>query len=324
VFCLVGDIGGTNARFAVAGLGAGRPQLNQPLSVLCADFATATDAIDHYLARAGLSRPPLAAIAVAGPIENGAVQSTNGLWGLSNAMLRAEGFSDAFLVNDYAALARAAPALQSDELATIGPHGEAAADATLVVLGAGTGFGVAALARDGTTQIAVATEGGHVGFAPTNPMEVRILALLQERFGRVSVERILSGPGLSDLHWALGRIAGEDRPPLPASEIVGRASRGDDDACTATVDRFCAIYGSVAGDIALTMGARGGVYLAGGIAPRLLDTLRGGSFRERFEAKGRFSGYMGRIPTRVILHPFAALIGAGLILQSASPQRSAP
>ncbi len=316
----MGDIGGTNARFAVAERGGVRPRLIEPLSLLCADYATAAEAINHYFSRVATPRPVVARIAVAGPVDKGAVQSTNSPWRLTESDLRAQGFADARLLNDYAALALAAPILGPEDLAAIGPSASASPGLTLAVLGAGTGFGVAALARGDGADIPVSTEGGHIAFAPSDAVETHILQLLSARFGRVSVERILSGPGLSDLHWALARIDGADADPRPASEIVARGLAGDDALCAATLDRFCAIYGAVAGDLALALGARGGVFLAGGIAPRLLGPLREGEFRQRFEAKGRFAGFMAAIPTQVITHPYAALIGAAL----AQPSPPAP
>ena len=316
MFCLVGDIGGTNARFAVAHLGGSRPTLCDPMQFACADFETAAAAIDGYLDAASVPRPRRACIAVAGPVEASAVQATNSGWRLSEAELLAEGFAVARVLNDFGALAYAAPAFLPDDLAVLGPPLPAPAAGTVAIVGAGTGFGVAALARDGDASIPMSTEGGHIAFAPTDDIEVSILALLGGRFGRVSVERILSGPGLADLHWALGQIGGGDHPPLSASDIVAQGLADADSACAETLRRFCAIYGAVAGDIALALGARGGVYLGGGIAPRILAVLADGGFRRRFEAKGRFSTFMAAIPTQVILHPYAALLGAAV----AAPQ----
>lgn len=316
--CLVGDIGGTNARFAVAEIGPAAISLRDPLSVLCAQTAGPEEAIDRYLQVTGQARPPCAVIAIAGAVENGAAACTNGVWSLSEAALESHGFQRARLINDYAALAFAAPFLTRDDLAAIGPDIEGEDHRTIAVVGAGTGFGVAALARDERTATAVVTEGGHIAFAPTDDTEMAVLRFLGERFGRVSIERILSGPGLADLRWSLGRIGGGEVEPLTAAEIVARAETGEDTLCAETVSRFCAIYGSVAGDFALAFGARSGVLLAGGIAPRILPFLRASSFRERFEAKGRFAAYLQAIPSRVILHPYAALIGAASALAAAA------
>ncbi|MFI4973041.1 MAG: glucokinase, partial [Caulobacterales bacterium] len=159
---------------------------------------------------------------------------------------------------------------------------------------------------------AIATEGGHAAFAPGDAVEIEVLRLLGRRFGRVSIERILAGSGMANLRWALGRAAGGEPPELAPEEIVRRAQAGGDALCSETLARFCGIYGSVAGDFALTYGARGGVFLGGGIAPGILEPLRASEFRKRFEAKGRFTGYMAAIPTRVITHPYATLLGAAM------------
>jgi len=159
----------------------------------------------------------------------------------------------------------------------------------------------------------LSTEGGHIAFAPTDEVEIEILRALTERFGRVSVERILSGPGMEDLHVILGEIDGRKVEDLPAKQITERGVAGDA-CCRITIDRFCGILGSTAGDLALALGARGGVFIAGGIAPRVIDLLEAGPFRERFEAKGRFVDYMKSIPTHVILHPHTALIGAAVAM----------
>lgn len=309
ITCLVGDIGGTNARFAVAEISSSQIRLHHPASVRCADFHGAEPAIADYLNRSGLDRPRSAVIAMAGPVTAGEAATTNGAWRLSETSLRDEGFELARLINDYAALAFAAGRLGDEDLATIGPHVSGEPGHTLAVVGAGTGFGVSGLARDGRTETPVVTEGGHAGFAPGDEVEVEVLEALLERYSRVSVERILSGPGLADLHWALGRIRGWPGEPLEAPAIVARGSVGDE-RCRETLERFCAIYGAVAGDIALAFGARGGVFIAGGIAPRILSVLQAGAFRARFEAKGRMSGYMAGIPTRAVTHPYAALVGA--------------
>ncbi len=307
--CLVGDIGGTNARFAIADRSADTVRLREPQSFLCADFDRAEAAIDHYLETTGAARPADCVLAVAGPVEDGVVDSTNGAWRVSQADLRRHGFSRARVINDYEAQALSIGALQPQDMVRIGPDLPIDRRRTAAIFGAGTGFGAAALATDGLSVTPATTEAGHAGFAPTDEVEIELLRLFIRWHGRCSIERILSGPGIADLHRALGVIDGAEPPPFQAPQILEAAANGDP-SCRRTVDRFVAIYGSVAGDIALTVGARGGVYLAGGIAPRLLDELRTGGFRERFEAKGRFSAYMAAIPTHVVVHPYGALLGA--------------
>ncbi|MDB5430043.1 MAG: glucokinase [Caulobacter sp.] len=307
---LVGDVGGTNVRFALVDLASAEPRLVDPRGFLCADFPTLEAAIERYLAeRPQATRPDSAVIAVAGPVTDGAANLTNGRWEMSEAALLKRGFASARLINDYCALALAVRRLSPADLGVIGPDHPADAGSVAIV-GAGTGLGVGALIRDGDSEAVAVTEGGHIAFAPGDDTEAEILHHLAGRYGRVSLERILSGPGLVNLRWALGRIRGVETPPLEPPQIVERAGAGGDPLCAETLARFCEIYGAACGDFALSFGATGGVYLGGGIPPRILDALRAGGFRARFEAKGRFKPYTARINTQVILYPYAALLGA--------------
>jgi len=305
---LVGDVGGTNVRLALAEAPDAGGRLLAPWKRPRREFDGVEAAVDAFLQEQGARRPADAVIAIAGPVDEGAVVSTNSRWGISEAGLVAAGFSRARLVNDFAALAMGAAALGPQDLAPLDKL-EPGEEGTLAVVGAGTGFGVSALVRSFEGLSVIASEGGHASFAPADDTEVEIWRLLSERYGHVSVERVLSGPGLANLHWALARIAGADIEPRSPAEIVA-AARAGDAHCEAAVARFCAIYGGVAGDVALMFGARSGVFIGGGIAPRLLDIMRAGAFRARFEGKGRFRDYLSGIPVRVILHPYAALIGA--------------
>jgi glucokinase len=314
---LVGDVGGTNARFALVDPFRDPTRLISPISLRCGDYSTPQLAIADFMERVGLAKPPsFAVIAAAGPVSDGAIHMTNLDWTLSEADLRSQGFASARLVNDYAAAAFAAPLLDFHDAPCLGgPANAAEAETeTIAVLGAGTGFGVSALARDAFGECALSTEGGHVAFAPCDDMEMDILRRLRQRFGRVSVERILSGAGISLLHQVLGEIEGDPREPEPAAAITAAALEGEAKAL-ATVRRFCAILGSVAGDMALAFGARGGVFVSGGIAPAILAVLQASDFRARFEDKGRFADYMRAIPTRVVLRPHAALLGAADLLR---------
>lgn len=306
---LVGDVGGTNVRFALVEPNGEGLVLTDPKGFTRTDFPSLEAAIDHYLAEQGGDRPAGAVIAVAGPVTDGAAALTNGGWTMSEAGLRAHGLRAARLINDYAALSLSLPRLEAGDLGLIG---EALPDpsGTAVLLGAGTGLGAGALVRDGEGEAVAVTEGGHIAFAPYDDLEIELLRSLAARFGRVSLERILSGPGLTNLHRALAEVRGVAAGALEPKEIVRRATVGDDALCVETLDRFCAIYGSAAGDFALAFGATGGVYLGGGIPPRILERLRTSDFRARFEAKGRFDRYNAPIATCVILHPHAALIGA--------------
>ena len=308
--CLVGDIGGTNVRLAVADLSDGKPRLSAAKSLPHAGVATFEDVVDRYLKDHDGPRPEAIVVAVAGPIKDGEVRLTNGQWFISEKGLRAKGFGFARLINDYAALGYAVEHLEGSDLAIIGGEHPGLSGETVGVVGAGTGLGVAALVRDAHASSVMVTEGGHIAFAPVDDTEFEILKVLRARFQRVSVERVLSGPGLVNIHSALALIGGIDAEDLLPEEITRRAIAKSDSLCVETLDRFCGIYGRFAGDMALAFGARGGIYLGGGIAPRLLDQLNAGTFRRCFEDKGRFAGYMGIIPTKVIVHPFATLLGS--------------
>lgn len=301
---LVSDIGGTNVRLALADLSNRTPRLDLCRHFLRADFARFEDVVELYLREEKVvGNIESAVVAVAGPVENGEVRLTNGQWQISEAALKHYGFARVRLVNDYVALALSAAHLAADELGAIGSAGSDLADGTIAVVGAGTGLGVSALVRGVEGVCVTATEGGHIGLAPEDDVEIEILRLLARRFGRVSAERVLSGPGLTNLHWTLANLQGETPEPLPPDEIVRRGTSRADALCVTSLDRFCGFYGSFAGGIALAYGACGGVYLGGGIAPRFLDWLRASSFRHRFENKGRLRGYVTAIETKVILAP---------------------
>jgi glucokinase len=308
--CLVGDIGGTNVRLAVAEFSGGKPHLTAPMSLPRAGYPTFEEVVDRYLLENGGTMPQAMVVAVAGPIQDGKVRLTNGQWSISEQVFRERGFGFARLINDYAALAYAVEHLEGDDLAVIGGNHAGIPGETVGVVGAGTGLGVAALVRDAHSSSVMVTEGGHIAFAPVDKIEFEILRVLSERFGRVSVERVLSGPGLGNIHWALGRIGGSAVEDISPEEISKRGVVKSDPLCVEALDRFCGIYGRFAGDMALAFGARGGIYLGGGIAPKLLDQLNAGTFRRCFEDKGRFGSYVGIVPTKVIVHPYAALLGS--------------
>lgn len=310
---LVGDVGGTNARFATVHLVDGTPVLDRVESYPAKRFPTLLAAVSAFLDGCGV-RPAGGVIAVAGPVTNGEIDLTNSPWRASERELAELGLNPIRLINDFAAQAWGAPIVPQDQLATLGGPESGVPNATLAVLGPGTGFGVSALIRDTDgREMAMTSEGGHVCFAPGDPLEDEVLRILRRRYDRVSIERLISGSGLLNLHKALAEIEGRESQIDDPAAITEAALANPKSACGATLARFCAILGAVAGDIALTTGARGGVYIGGGIAPRILPFLQASPFRERFERKGRFQDYMAAIPTRVILHKHAALLGAGRV-----------
>jgi len=310
---LIGDVGGTNARFALGDLDQTR--IHGLRIYHSHDFADSRSAIERFLEDSKLpAAPQVAVIAAAGPVKDGSVHMTNLNWTLSEDAFPALGIPLARLVNDFAALGLATPLLGPADLHQVGRVGSPSHDTTVAVIGPGTGFGACALVREQGKTVTLASEGGHASFAPGDDCEREILRILAGRFGHVSIERILSGQGLVNLHGALaecdGRAADDSDPAL----ITQKALAGEE-PYLGTVQRFCAILGSVAGDFALAYGATGGVFLAGGIAPRIRPLLDRSDFRARFEAKGRFAHYLRAIPTNVIVHTDTALLGALALAQ---------
>jgi glucokinase len=305
---LVGDVGGTHARFALVD---SQGHIRHPRSFPAREHASLAHVISEYLHQtAGRARPVRAVIAVAGPVMDGEIEFTNLDWQISEGDLLAHfEFEAVKLINDFAAQALACPLLEPEDLRPLGPRLKAGSDCPMVVLGAGTGFGVAGLARGDRGDMPVATEGGHAGFAPADELEVEIWRRLKARYGRVSIERLLSGPGLFDIYRALADLEGANATLESDKALIEAAGAGDRLAGVAA-DRFCAVLGSVAGDLALSFGARGGVFVSGGLAPRLADRLAASDFRARFEDKGRLAAYVRQIPTSLVLHPYPAIVGA--------------
>ena len=310
---LVGDVGGTNARFAIATWKDGRPVLEHHESFPAEQYPTFLKGVAAFIDGCEV-KPSGGVIAVAGPVEDGAIDLTNSPWAVSETELATLGLNPVKLINDFEALAWGAPIVPASDLVHLGGPETGDPHATLAVLGPGTGFGVSALVRDAHgREMAMPSEGGHACFPPGDPIEDEILRILRERYDRVSIERLICGPGLLNMHRALARIEGRETHVDDPAEITREALADWDSPCGATLARFCAILGAVAGDIALTTGAKGGVYIAGGIAPRILDFLKASPFRRRFERKGRFKDYMADIPTWVITHKHAALLGAARV-----------
>ncbi|MFG6447370.1 glucokinase [Roseateles sp. BYS180W] len=295
---LLGDVGGTNARFAWQSRVGAPP--SHIANLLCQDHDSLLAAIRHYLHQHGLEAPQACAIGIANPVTGDWVQMTNHHWSFSIQALHAQlGVQRLQLINDFSAIALSLPELPAQDLHLIGPADCAAApNQPMAVLGAGTGLGVSCLLP--TTGQAITGEGGHCTLGACTSDEAELLRLLAQRFGHVSAERVLSGPGLVNLYQACATRYGLMAQPLAPADVVHRALTGANPLCLEALDHFCAFLGNFAGNMALTYGARGGVYLAGGIAPRIIDTLRQSSFRARFEEKGRLKPYLSPIPTWVI------------------------
>ncbi len=309
---LVADIGGTHARFGLAG---GDGKVRRIRTLKCAAHASLSDAARFYLAREKMAAPRRAAVAVAGPVDGDLIEMTNHVWTFSISATRRElELEELTVKNDYAALAMALPLLGAEDLWTIKP-GEAAAGAPITLLGPGTGLGVAALVPAGDSWATLSTEGGHRDLAAHSDREWQVVRHLRHRFGHVSVERVLSGPGLVNLYETVSTLAGIEPQSLTAAAVVAGARDRSSPACVEAVALFSGWLGAVAGDLALIYGARGGVYLGGGMLPKMGDVFDVDRFRERFLAKGRFRDYLRPIPAQVIVHPQATLLGIARALR---------
>lgn len=307
---LIADLGGTNARFALFD----GEKIGPIVRLAVADHASLPAAIASFLAAEAPAQPPSRAVlAIAGPVEDGHAVFTNADWIADAQELgRAFGFSQVRLINDFAAQAWALPHLDDADLCPLG--GEAPVPgAPMVVLGPGTGLGVAALVPTPAGGIVVSTEGGHVTLPGTSARDDAIIGVLRGKLGHVSAESVLSGPGLVHLYEAIATLDGAPFAPRTSAEITAAGLRGACPLCRKTLDAFCEMLGTVAGDLALSFGARGGVFIAGGVAPRILGYLKGSAFRERFEAKGRFRSYLEPIPVHVVLHADPAFVGLAAI-----------
>src|SRR5690349_303959 len=311
---LLADIGGTNARFALE-LAPGYFTQVQVLG--CSDYPAVADAMRAYLAMpavAAAGQVRHAAIAIANPVDGDQVRMTNHHWQFSIEALRRElGFETLLVVNDFYALARSLPHLQDGDKVQVG-GGSARQGAPLGLLGAGTGLGVSGLIPAGSSWTALSSEGGHVSFAPANELEVAILQYAWREFEHVSAERFLSGAGVELIHRALTHIQGLPPSTLTAPEISRRALSGECALSSQVLDVFCGMLGCVAGNLAVTLGAQGGVYIGGGIVPRLGERFAASPFRARFEHKGRFAAYLAAVPTYVITADYPAFLGVSAIL----------
>jgi len=309
---LLADIGGTNARFA---LQRGPGRIDEIATLACAAHATFTDAVRAYLAgHPGAAREVRhAVIAIANPVEGDYVKMTNHHWQFSiDAARRELGLDTLLVVNDFAALSMSVPGLPDAELEQVGGT-RVSPDAVIGLVGAGTGLGVGGVIPANGRWTVLPSEGGHVAFSPSNAREQAILAHCWTKWDHVSAERLISGPGLATIHEALCAIDGAAADTLEPAQIVERGLAGDT-RCAEVLDLFCGMLGTMAANVAVTLCARGGVYIGGGVVPRLGEFFARSSFRARFENKGRFSDFCRQIPVYVIHAPYPALAGAAAML----------
>ncbi len=315
---LIADIGGTNARFALRTSEA--PYYAQTQTLQAAEFEQVTDAIDAYLQSQGIKQLGAISLAVAGPIRNETVTFLNSPWSINCHNLRERyRLEKVALLNDWEAISYSLSNLTSSDLINLGRDwtGLPDGDYTVGALGPGSGLGVSGLLRRNNRLIPSETEGGHVGFSPENRIQGEVLNYLHNKFNdRISRERLLSGPGLVNLHDALCVINDQENPGLSAAEIATAGINQTDSICQQTFELFFEILGQVAGDIVLGLGAYDGVFVGGGICQRYPNQLADSRFRQGFENKGRHSQLMKSVPTWLITHPSPGLLGASVFSNS--------
>ncbi len=316
------DIGGTHARFALARIDDGRViELAEAATLKTAEYASFETAWEDFGRFIGSPLPTATAIAVAALVQADIIHFTNNPWIIRPPLICEKLGVEAFsLVNDFEAVGHAVAQVEEASFQHLcGPNVALADKGTISVIGPGTGLGVAHVFRDGTRYRVQATEGGHIGFAPLDTIEDQILAHLRKSYRRVSVERVVSGPGLVDIYEALAAIEGQTIRRFEDKPLWQLGLSGEDRLAAAAVDRFCLTLGSVAGDIALAQGGSG-VVIAGGLGLRINDALLQSGFAERFRAKGRFEDMMSRIPVKLITHPQPGLFGAAAAFAMEHPE----
>jgi len=299
---LIADIGGTNARFALSDPDA--PGFSCDQTLQCADFDTADAAIAQYLENVGAPAPEVICLAAAGPVIDHTVRFTNNDWRISAAEMQTTYPGAAIrLLNDFEAIAYSVPFLSTESRLIERDQ------FTVAIVGPGTGLGTAGLKKAGDLLVPIVSEASHKGFAPETALQREVLEVLRGRFDRVSVERLVSGNGLENLHWAMGQLSGSDSASLSAEEIFA----AKDYQSIETVQLFFELLGQYAGDIALAFGAADGVFIAGGIVRRYPEIFEFSRFRAGFENKGRYRSHMESVPTELITYPEPGLLGASYV-----------
>ena len=313
---VVADIGGTNARFAlVVDCKEGQYQFDHIQILKGKDYKRFDDALAAYLESLGSIKPYAACAAIAGPINGDSVKMTNLDWSFSCTELsKSFGLSRFIAMNDFGAVACAAGKITTNNLVNI-KSGDALPYANQAVFGPGTGLGVAGIVNDNGRSIPLSSEGGHTTLAPSNALEADVIKAALPKLGHVSAESFISGPGLINLYQALAKVRDESAESIKPAELTAAALSGENALCTETLSLFCRFAGSFAGNLALTYGAKGGVFIAGGVVPRFADFVRSSEFIDAFCAKGVMSKYVQNIPVNIIVHPEVAFIGAAVWLE---------
>jgi glucokinase len=309
---LVADVGGTNARFGLLRGANGLPEQERTLST--AGYPGIDAAIEDYLRQVNAGMPLEAAIAIANPITGDVVKMSNCPWTFSIEAMRTKlGLERLLLLNDFTALAMSLPVIPTAQLQQVG-GGTPVSNCPVGLIGAGTGLGVSGLIPFKDGWIPLSSEGGHVTLCAGCDREANIIAATRQIYPHVSAERLISGMGLVNLYNAIAELESAIPENLTAAQVAERGLAAEDRLCREALETFCALLGSIAGNLALTLGARGGLYIGGGIVPRLGDYFARSPFRKCFESKGRFESYVGAIPTYVIRAANPALLGAAMSL----------
>jgi glucokinase len=307
VIVLAADIGGTNSRLALVELDGAGPRLIERMSAPSRSLHSLGAVTRKFLD--GKRVPTRACFAVAGPVANGMVKATNLPWIIESRALATEiGIPETLLINDFAAIGEAIPLLATGDLASL-QTGVRNPTGPIALIGAGTGLGEGFLFHDGNGYRVCESEGGHATFAARTEREWRVYSFLETRVGPVSWERVLSGPGLVAVYDCLSETSSGEEP----AAISARGLAGTDPVAAETLDLFAAAYGAQAGNLALTVLATGGVYIAGGIAPKLIAKLRDDTFMAAFRSKGELEPFLARVPVDVIMNPDAGLLGAAAV-----------
>jgi glucokinase len=315
------DIGGTNARFAIAEIEDGRVlAMRAEITLKAANFASLQTAWQSYAAQVGAPLPRAASIALACPIVGDLLRLTNNPWTLRRSLLKAQlGLDRLLLINDFEAVGHSLSQIDAAFLQPLcGPDAALPANGVVSIVGPGTGLGVGLVLFDDGKARVVATEGGHTSFAPLDAIEDAILAYLRKQHAHVSVERVVSGPGLANIYEALGALEGRSLSAADNKALWDKALRGEDSLAAAALERFCLCLGAFAGDVVLTHGA-GGLVIAGGLGLRIADVLPKSGFSARFTAKGRFERMLAAIPVKRLTHPQPGLLGAAAAFAGMHP-----
>lgn len=311
--CLVADIGGTNARFALVERGGYMPQHERTLA--CANYRSLIDAALAYLDDVSHPMPESVSLAIATPVSSDRIAMTNHVWDMSVKETRkALGLRSLKVLNDYTALALALPYLGKDDYHQVG-EGSAVEKQVMAVLGPGTGLGVSGAICAGDYWLPLQSEGGHIAYGPLNDRETAIIDVIRQYHNFVSAETLVSGPGLVLLYESIAKCDGVKNELLSPEQITTKALKETNATAEEAVAMFCGILGAIAGNLALILGARGGVFVGGGIVPRLGGYFARSSFRARFEHNSRFGQYLAEIPTYVISSKYPALIGAAIAVR---------